>query len=191
MIPRVHLLRSLRAHWRCRSMTVGHAHFSPLIQSSARHLASFAISFHARTLMHCRSRGYADSATCPISQWSVFRCGVENGASNGDTTRGRASVFPTYVPRCVNRRAVYPAAPGRRCPCSDRMSSVVPPYASASAERQERIRSEPGARFRLAEGDSPDQARYSTANRPSSQKPKLVAISVTVVVDGSAARSAR
>ena len=43
---------------------------------------------------------------------------------------------------------------------------------------------------RLAEGDSPHQARYATANLPNSQKPKRVAISVTVVVDGSAAHRA-
>src|SRR5271165_6847812 len=48
-----------------------------------------------------------------------------------------------------------------------------------------------GGRPRVAEGRSPNWARYAVANRPSSQKPYEVAICVTVVVAGSPRTSAR
>src|SRR5271168_3982445 len=43
----------------------------------------------------------------------------------------------------------------------------------------------------VAEGRSPNNARYATANRPNSQKPCAVAISVTVAFAGSASARAR
>jgi|SRR5271155_2092899 len=45
-----------------------------------------------------------------------------------------------------------------------------------------------GGRRSAVEGDSPNSERCATAKRPSSQKPYLVAISVTVVVSASAFR---
>src|SRR5262249_15322316 len=48
-----------------------------------------------------------------------------------------------------------------------------------------------GARRSVVDGDSPKSAQYATEKRPSSQKPQLVAISVTVILCGSPRSSAR
>jgi hypothetical protein len=55
----------------------------------------------------------------------------------------------------------------------------------------ERCRCYSDCRRSVADGDSPNRAWYSTAKRPSCQKPKRVAMAVTDAASGPASRSAR
>src|SRR2546425_11908355 len=77
--------------------------------------------------------------------------------------------------------AVAPLPLRRRGLCTvERITAPSSAHAVAALDQQiARILSKP-ARWRVCDGLSPNASRYSTENRPSSTKPKDIAISVTV-----------